>query len=81
MRTALDRFEYDEFEEHRQEAKDITVSLPIYSRDSTEAETVADLAQMQDTELRVLERPQSKTYFDATTGLAVEGLSVDDRFL
>jgi CRISPR-associated endonuclease/helicase Cas3/CRISPR-associated endonuclease Cas3-HD len=81
MRTALDRFEYDEFEEHRQEAKDITVSLPIYSRDSTEAETVADLAQMQDTELRVLERPQSKTYFDATTGLAVEGPSVDDRFL
>lgn len=81
MRTALERFEYDEFEEVRQEAKDITVSLPIYSRDSTEAETVADLDQMQDTELRVLERPQSKTYFDATKGLAVEGPSVDDRFL
>jgi len=81
MRTALDQFDYDEFEIHREEAKDITVSLPIYSRDSTEAETVADLNPLRDTELRVLERPQSKTYFDATTGLAVEEPSVDDRFL
>lgn len=81
MRTALDQFDYDEFETHREEAKDITVSLPIYSRDSTEAETVADLNPLRDTELRVLERPQSKTYFDATTGLAVEEPSVDDRFL
>ncbi len=81
MRTALERSDYDEFETHREEAKDITVSLPIYSRDSTEAETVADLGRLRDTELRVLERPQSKTYFDETNGLAVEGPSVDDRFL
>lgn len=81
MRTALDQFDYDEFEEHRAKAKDITVSLPIYSQDSTEAETVADLPPIPDTELYVLERPQSKTYFDVTKGLAVEEPSVDDRFL
>jgi CRISPR-associated endonuclease/helicase Cas3/CRISPR-associated endonuclease Cas3-HD len=81
MRTALDRFAYDQFEDLREEVKDITVSLPIYSHDSTEAETVADLHQLRDTELHVLERPQSKTYFDVTKGLAVEGPSVDDRFL
>jgi len=81
MRTALNRFDYDEFEKHRQAAKEITVSLPIYSRDSTEAETVAELSRLPDAEIHVLEWAQSKTYFDVTKGLAVEAPSVDDRFL
>ena len=81
MEADLDRFDYDSFEDRREEAKDITVSLPIYSQNSTEAETVKDLKEFGDTGLRVLNRPQSKTYFDEMKGLAVEGPSVDDRFL
>jgi CRISPR-associated endonuclease/helicase Cas3/CRISPR-associated endonuclease Cas3-HD len=81
MEADLDRFDYDSFGDRREEAKDITVSLPIYSQNSTEAETVKDLKEFGDTGLRVLKRPQSKTYFDEMKGLAVEGPSVDDRFL
>ncbi|AFO56175.1 CRISPR-associated endonuclease Cas3'' [Natrinema sp. J7-2] len=81
MEIALDEFDYETFGDRRDEAKDITVSLPIYSQDSTEAETVKDLKKLDDTDLRVLRRPESKTYFDETNGLAVEGPSVDDRFL
>jgi CRISPR-associated endonuclease/helicase Cas3/CRISPR-associated endonuclease Cas3-HD len=81
MRNALDRYDYEMFEEYRQRAKQITISLPIYSQDSAEAQTVADLNKIPDTELRILERSQSKTYFDMTTGLAVEGPSIEDRFL
>jgi len=81
METALDEFDYDTFGDRRDEAKDITVSLPIYSRDSTEAETVQDLKELGDTGLRVLRRSRNKNYFDQTKGLAVEGPSVDDRFL
>ncbi|NLV11154.1 CRISPR-associated endonuclease Cas3'' [Halomicrobium mukohataei] len=81
MVAALDEFDYDTFGDHRDEAKDITVSLPIYSQDSTEAETVTDLKEFDDTGLCFLRHPQSKTYFDAAKGLAVEGPSVDDRFL
>ena len=81
METALEEFDYDAFGGCRDEAKDITVSLPIYSQDSTEAETVKDLEEFGDTGLRVLRRPRNKNYFDETQGLAVEGPSVDDRFL
>jgi len=81
METDLDEFDYDAFGDRRDEAKDITVSLPIYSQDSTEAETVKDLKEFGDTGLRVLRRSQNKNYFDETKGLAVEGPSVDDRFL
>ena len=81
METALEEFDYEAFGDRRDEAKDITVSLPIYSQDSTEAETVADIEPLEDTDLRVLKWPESKTYFDETNGLAVEGPSVDDRFL
>jgi len=81
MATALNEFDYDTFDELRDRAKDITVSLPIYSQDSTEAETVKDLEEFGDTGLRVLRRPGNKNYFDETNGLAVEGPSVDDRFL
>jgi len=81
MGTALAEYDHDTFGDLRDEAKEITVSLPIYSRDSTEAETVQQLEPLDDTDLRVLKHPESKTYFDETNGLAVEGPSVDDRFL
>jgi CRISPR-associated endonuclease/helicase Cas3/CRISPR-associated endonuclease Cas3-HD len=81
METALEEFDYDTFGDRRDEAKDITVSLPIYRQDSTEAETVKDLEEFGDTGLRVLRRAGNKNYFDETNGLAVEGPSVDDRFL
>ncbi|MFC6764785.1 CRISPR-associated endonuclease Cas3'' [Natrinema soli] len=81
MEIALDEFDYDAFGDRRDEAKEITVSLPIYSQDSTEAETVKDLKEFGDTGLRVLRRSRNKNYFDETKGLAVEGPSVDDRFL
>ena len=81
MASALREFDYDAFGAHRDEAKDITVSLPIYSQDSTEAETARHLEPLGDTDLRVLRRPQGTSYFDTTKGLAVDEPSVDDRFL
>ncbi|WP_433631228.1 CRISPR-associated endonuclease Cas3'' [Halomicrococcus sp. NG-SE-24] len=81
LETAAREFRYDEFEDRREAAKDITISLPIYSQDSTEARTVRNLEPLADTDLHVLRRPQSTSYFDETRGLAVEDPSVDDRFL
>jgi len=81
MVAALDEFDYDAFDDYREEAKDITVSLPIYSQDSTEAETVRNLEPLGDTDLCVLRRAQGTSYFDAAKGLAVDEPSVDDRFL
>ncbi|PSQ29039.1 CRISPR-associated endonuclease Cas3'' [Halobacteriales archaeon QS_9_68_17] len=81
MESAVREFDYDEFGDRRDEAKEITVSLPIYSQDSTEAETARHLEPLGDTDLRVLRRPQGTSYFDTTKGLAVDEPSVDDRFL
>lgn len=81
MESALAEFDYDAFGDYRDEAKDITVSLPIYSQDSTEAETARHLEPLSDTDLCVLRRPQGTSYFDTTRGLAVDEPSVDDRFL
>ncbi|SDD65427.1 CRISPR-associated endonuclease Cas3'' [Natrinema hispanicum] len=81
MESAVREFDYDAFGNRRDEAKDITVSLPIYSQDSSEAETARHLEPLGDTDLRVLRRPQGTSYFDTTKGLAVDEPSVDDRFL
>ncbi|ACV48941.1 MULTISPECIES: CRISPR-associated endonuclease Cas3'' [Halomicrobium] len=81
MVAALDEFDYDAFGDYREAAKDITVSLPIYSRDSTEAETVRNLEPLGDADLRVLRRARGTSYFDETKGLAVDEPCVDDRFL
>ncbi|MBX0322925.1 CRISPR-associated endonuclease Cas3'' [Halomicroarcula sp. F13] len=81
MKTAIREFDYEAFETLRDESKDITVSLPIYSQDSREAETVRNLEELGDTGLHVLRRSRSKDYFDETKGLAVDNPSVDDRFL
>jgi CRISPR-associated endonuclease/helicase Cas3/CRISPR-associated endonuclease Cas3-HD len=81
METDLEEFDYDAFGDRRDEVKDITVSLPIYSQDSTEAETARHLEPLGDTDLCVLRRPQGTSYFDTTKGLAVDEPSVDDRFL
>ncbi|OLZ40948.1 helicase [Natrinema saccharevitans] len=81
MELAVREFDYDAFDDRRDEAKEITVSLPIYSQDSTEAETARHLEPLGDTDLCVLRRPQGTSYFDTTKGLAVDEPSVDDRFL
>ena len=81
MVSAVREFDYEAFGDRRDEAKEITVSLPIYSQDSTEAETTRQLEPLGDTDLCVLRRPQGTSYFDTTKGLAVDEPSVDDRFL
>ena len=81
METAMNEFDYERFDDLRDEAKDITVSVPVYRQDSREAETVRNLEPLGDTDLRILRHPLSNSYFDETKGLAVNDPSVDDRFL
>ncbi|WP_435066705.1 CRISPR-associated endonuclease Cas3'' [Haloplanus sp. C73] len=81
MEAALNEFDYDTFDDLRDEAKDITVSVPIYSQESREAEIVRKLEPLGDTNLRVLRHPRSTSHFDETKGLAVDEPGVDDRFL
>jgi len=81
MEAATNEFDYDRFEELRDAAKDITVSVPVYRRDSREAETVRNIEKLSQTDLRVLRHPQSTSYFDESKGLAVNEPGVDDRFL
>ncbi|WP_256290563.1 CRISPR-associated helicase/endonuclease Cas3 [Halobellus inordinatus] len=81
METAMHEFNYEWFDDLRDEAKDITVSIPVYRQDSREAETVRNLEPLGDTDLRVLRHPRSTSHFDETKGLAVNDPGVDDRFL
>jgi CRISPR-associated endonuclease/helicase Cas3/CRISPR-associated endonuclease Cas3-HD len=81
MVAALNEFDYDTFDDLRDEAKELTIPVPVYSQDSREAETVRNLERLPDTDLRVLRHPQSTSYFDETKGFAVNDPRVDDRFL
>ena len=81
METAMHEFNYEWFDDLLDEAKDITVSIPVYRQDSREAETVRNLEPLGDTDLRVLRHPRSTSHFDETKGLAVNDPGVDDRFL
>ncbi|KDE59362.1 helicase [Halostagnicola sp. A56] len=81
MEAAINEFDYETFDELRDETKGMTVSVPVYSQDSREAETVRNLEPLGETDLRVLRHPRSTSYFDETKGLAVDDPSVDDRFL
>jgi CRISPR-associated endonuclease/helicase Cas3/CRISPR-associated endonuclease Cas3-HD len=81
MVAALKKFDYDTFDDLRDEAKELTISVPVYSQDSREAETVRNLERLPDTDLRILRHPQSTSYFHETKGLAVNDPGVDDRFL
>jgi len=81
MEVAMNMFDYETFDDLRDHAKDRTVSVPVYSQDSREAETVRNLEPLADTDLRVLRHPRSTSYFDETKGLAVDDPGVDDRFL
>lgn len=81
METAMNEFDYERFNDLRDEAKEMTVSVPVYRQDSREAETVRNLEPLGDTDLRILRHPQSTSHFDETKGLAVNEPGVDDRFL
>ena len=81
MEVAMNEFEYERFDDLRDEAKDMTVSVPVYRQDSREADTVRNLEPLGDTDLRVLRHPQTTSHFDETKGLAVNDPGVDDRFL
>ncbi|GGI97203.1 hypothetical protein GCM10008995_03970 [Halobellus salinus] len=81
MEVAMNEFEYERFDDLRNEAKDMTVSVPVYGQDSREAETVRNIEPLGDTDLRVLRHPQTTSHFDETKGLAVNDPGVDDRFL
>jgi len=81
MEVAMHEFDYERFDNLRDDAKDMTVSVPIYDQNSREAETVRNLEPLGDTDLRIVRHPQRTSHFDETKGLAVNDPSVDDRFL
>jgi CRISPR-associated endonuclease/helicase Cas3/CRISPR-associated endonuclease Cas3-HD len=81
MEAAMNEFDYERFDDLRDAAKGMTVSVPVYRQDSREAETVRNLEPLGDTDLRVLRHPQTTSHFDETKGLAVNDPGVDDRFL
>ena len=80
MEVAMNEFDYETFDDLRDEAKDMTVSIPVYRQNSREAKTVRNLEPLGDTDLRILRHPQRTSYFDETKGLAVNDPDVDESF-
>lgn len=82
LRTALDERDFERVQELRQEAKQLTVSVPYYREDSSEAEALRTLPSL-DADLGLLEldvRDHSR-YFDVHTGVDVPESTAEARIL
>lgn len=81
IRRAWNDFQYDEMDDLIQQTRNITVSVPIYSQDSPEADAIRSLPELAETSIRVLDTRHYDSHFDATRGLVIPETTVDSRFL
>lgn len=84
VRSAWDRFDFDRVDELLDELRSVQVSVPIYTRDSPEAERVRKLDRIHgDSDIRWLDARTAEydDFFDSRTGLMLPEDTVERRFL